>query len=209
MKEKFTHKLILDLGYKLPNTTSTKKRKYGIYSCSSCGANVERRQDNIVRYRTIACELCKHWVKHSSVPDLASKWQSMLQRCFNPNIKNYINYGARGIKVCKKWKKSYIDFETWALNNGYEKGLTIDRIDNDGNYKPSNCRFTTMSVQTINKRHVVGISGVKGVTYHNQNKSWTARISIDGVSVHSNGHATIESAKRAYDVLSKRREDAS
>lgn len=79
-------------------------------------------------------------------------WQAMIQRCENPNDKYYKNYGGRGIKVCPEWKKDFTTFMTWALANGYEKGLSIDRINNDGNYESENCRFVPMARQSRNTR---------------------------------------------------------
>lgn len=77
----------------------------------------------------------------------------MIQRCENPNQSQYKNYGGRGIKVCKKWRKDFVAFRKWALKHGYKKGLTIDRINNDGNYEPKNCRFVTAKEQQRNKRN--------------------------------------------------------
>lgn len=75
------------------------------------------------------------------------------QRCYNPKAKEYKNYGYRGIKVCDEWLKSYPSaFYEWALDNGYKEGLTLDRINNDGNYEPSNCRWTTWKIQNYNRR---------------------------------------------------------
>jgi hypothetical protein len=81
----------------------------------------------------------------------------MRQRCSNPNNLKFKNYGNRGIKVCKLWNKSFQNFRMWALKNGYKKGLTIDRINVDGNYEPSNCRWVTNKIQQNNRRnnHVV------------------------------------------------------
>ncbi|WAX23877.1 HNH endonuclease [Latilactobacillus phage TMW 1.1397 P1] len=77
----------------------------------------------------------------------------MKQRCNNPKVKGYKNWGGRGILVCDEWKDSFYSFYLWATNNGYNHGLTIDRIDVDGNYEPSNCRWVTMKVQANNKRN--------------------------------------------------------
>lgn len=75
-------------------------------------------------------------------------------RCYNPHEPAYANYGGRGITMCNEWRDSYLAFRDWAFANGYEpnKGLSIDRIDVNGNYEPSNCRFVTRDAQANNKR---------------------------------------------------------
>lgn len=75
----------------------------------------------------------------------------MLARCEDQNVREYKNYGARGISVCGEWH-NYESFKTWALNNGYEKTLTLDRIDVNGNYNRDNCRWVTQKVQANNTR---------------------------------------------------------
>ena len=72
----------------------------------------------------------------------------MKQRCSNSNLPEFKYYGARGIKVCDEWF-TFVPFELWALTNGYINNLTIDRIDNDGNYEPNNCQWITRSENTI------------------------------------------------------------
>ena len=83
---------------------------------------------------------------------LYRKWVKMKDRCYNPKNKSYIHYGARGIKICEDWLHSYDSFMKWALNNGYNKSLSIDRIDNNGNYEPNNCRWVDKKTQAKNKR---------------------------------------------------------
>lgn len=78
-------------------------------------------------------------------------WRTMKQRCYNPNRDCYKRYGGRGITVCDEWKNSSHAFYDWALSNGYRDDLTLDRINNDGNYCPDNCRWATRKVQAQNK----------------------------------------------------------
>lgn len=76
---------------------------------------------------------------------------NMKTRCYNPNSLSYYRYGGRGIKICDEWKDNFLAFALWALDNGYRDDLTIDRIDNDGDYEPSNCHFVTYTEQANNR----------------------------------------------------------
>lgn len=89
-------------------------------------------------------------------------WKTMQDRCYNPKCVSYKNYGARGISVCDEWRNDRAAFCRWALANGYKEGLSIDRIDNDGDYSPENCRWVTRSVQNANRRKTA-YSGVRKV----------------------------------------------
>ncbi len=79
-------------------------------------------------------------------------WQTMKQRCSNSKANGYKYYGGRGISVCKEWENNPGAFIKWAQNNGYKNGLQIDRIDNDKNYCPENCRFVTHRENSLNRR---------------------------------------------------------
>lgn len=135
------------------------ENKKSFWRClCDCGNHTIVRSDCLKsgtgRPCTLSCG-CYNREKKSSYIDDRSKeklyrvYYGILERCNNPNATAYKHYGARGIKCLFG---GYPQFKSWALSNGYKEGLTIDRIDNNGNYEPSNCRWVTQAVQNTNKR---------------------------------------------------------
>ena len=107
----------------------------------SCGCLAKQR------LKTLAV---KHNMSHTRIYRI---WKTLRKRCNNPNDTNYKYYGKRGISVCKDWDNDFMSFYNWAMQNGYEDNLTIDRIDNNGNYEPGNCRWVDMKTQNSNNRN--------------------------------------------------------
>ena len=87
-------------------------------------------------------------------------YNNIKSRCYNKNSQAYLRYGARGITVCEEWRNDFTKFYDWSMKNGYQENLTIDRIDNNGNYEPSNCRWVTVKTQSNNrsKNHLVSLN---------------------------------------------------
>lgn len=102
---------------------------------TSCGCNVKRR---------------KTATKKDS---LYRRWSAMKRRCSNPEAADYKYYGGKGVSICDEWKDFEV-FKEWAVRNGWDESLTIDRKDSNGNYEPNNCRWTTMQTQNRNKPHL-------------------------------------------------------
>lgn len=103
-------------------------------------------------------------------------WCGMKKRCTNPKSNRFKNYGGRGITICEEWKNDFQAFYDWSMSHGYTDELTIDRIDVNGNYEPSNCRWVNNKVQANNR------TNNKIITYNGESHTLTQWSEITGIS---------------------------
>lgn len=150
----------------------------------SCGC-IKRKQDEV--------NLAKNHRHKMSGTRIYSEWQGMKSRCYNKGSARYADWGGRGIEVCEQWRNSFESFYTWAMANGYQDNLTIDRIDNNGNYCPENCRWVGQQEQCRNRRSNINI------TIGNSTRTlmeWCEIFQVDYTNVnaryHRNKNATID-----------------
>lgn len=127
------------------NIVSINKKNFMSGSSMSCGCAVS--EANSRRLKT-------HGDRKSR---LYNTWCNIKSRCYNPNNQDFARYGGRGISMFGPWKNNYSIFMEWAIKNGYDDSLSIDRIDVDGDYCPDNCRWVDMAVQANNRSNTIYI----------------------------------------------------
>lgn len=141
------------------------------YLCKcECGNECVVRKNELVNKKIFSCgcyrkeQAYKATFKKEKITKsrLYRIWSNIKRRCYNPSSEAYCNYGMRGISMCREWISSPLTFYNWAIKSGYKEGLSIDRINNSGNYEPSNCRWVNAKTQSNNRRnnHLITYNGI-------------------------------------------------
>ena len=152
------------------NETITTTGRLRSGTTQSCGC---------IRKEKLVLRSKKHGCSHSRIDRI---YNNMKSRCFNPKFIEYNLYGGRGITVCDEWKNDSTKFFRWAMENGYSDDLTLDRIDSNGNYEPSNCRWMTLKEQQNNRRNN------RLITYNGKTQTaakWADEVNISQKTLHS------------------------
>lgn len=145
----------------------SKRKRKSMWLCRcDCGKQKHCESYQLRNGKTVSCgcrRIDRPHITHGKTnTTIYRKWQSMKARCGNPNTPHYSYYGGRGIRVCEEWENDFSAFYKWSVENGYKDGLSLDRIDFNGNYEPGNCRWVELKMQQRNKRDTVFVS-VEGV----------------------------------------------
>ena len=197
--------LIEDLGMMYPTEKSKRKYRFGLYKCF-CGNKFKVQIAMVKNKNTNSCGcLQKQRIKESNTTHgqvshrLYYVWYEMIQRCNNLKHKDYVNYGARGIKVCNRWLNVANFIED--MYPSYQEGQSIDRKENDKGYSPDNCRWVNSTVQNRNKRKIQSNnkSGYKGVSWHKASNKWSSQITVKGKKIYLGVFNEINKAIKAYD----------
>ena len=189
--------LIEDLGMIYATEKSKSKYRFGIYKCGFCGNNFKALVHHIKGGHTQSCGCLnrKHNLSHTKIYKI---WSDIKSRTLNPQHKQYNDYGGRGITICDEWLDVQ-NFYNWAMENGYSDELSIDRINNDGNYEPSNCRWTTQTIQNRNQRiQKNNKTGYKGVSFVKSKNKYTTYICVNKKNKCLGYFSTAEDGAVAY-----------
>jgi len=194
-----TPKLIGETYMKYPTETSQQRYRYGLYECQYCGKEFEVITRDTKKGHTKSCGCQKGGITHGLRNNkFYMTWKNMMGRCYNLKNKHYQSYGGRGISVCIDWQ-DLANFISWAEST-YIEGMTMDRINNDGNYEPTNIRWSDKTTQAINQRIMKNNkSGYVGIYYYKKYNTWGANIRINKILKQIGSFKTIEEAVQARD----------
>jgi len=168
------------------------------FKCPFCSEFFKTRISDAKNFKATKCRKCAVGLNKTDkdTKRIQSIRKGMVQRCYNPNRKDFLHYGARGISICNMWKKNSKAFVKWALSNGYKEGLTIERVDVDGNYEPSNCTWIAKAKQVENKRD---LRKYKYLGVYPHSNGFVAKISVNSRQTHIGWHKTEKEAALARD----------
>ena len=196
MQELQKPRLIQDLEIK------NSKHIYGIFECPMCKKLFKTRKTNIKNGTSTKCKSCAKTKHNLTSHNIYRTWSGIKTRVFNKKHKNFINYGAKGITICDEWKNDFIAFYDWSMKNGYKEQLSIDRIDVNGNYEPSNCRWVSRDIQQQNTRKLSlkNTTGYRGIVFKKKSNNFVSKISVNNKRIHIGCFDTALEAAKAYDT---------
>lgn len=192
--------IIKDLGIEL--TKSGHKKRFVLARCD-CGNTFKVALNSIKTGNTRSCGCYINRKPTLTSHPAYNLLKDIKSRCYNENREYYYLYGGAGIIVCDEWKYNSKSFLEWCDNNGYKRGLYIDRINPKGNYEPSNCRFVDAYINSVNTRllSINNKSGFRGVSKHvyKNNVKWRSRIAVKNKKISLGVYNTKIEAANAYD----------
>ncbi len=195
-----TPRLIKDLGMRFATEKSNRKHRYGLYECQYCNKEFEARTTHIKREHIKSCGCLRGDAYGLTSHRFYGTWRQMVDRCTNPKIKAYKDYGGRGISVCEEWL-DVRNFITWAEKTYPNiEGVSLDRIDNDKGYSPENCTWSDKTTQCINQRiRKDNKSGYVGVGFNKSKGKWEASLKLNNIYKYIGSFHTIKEAVQARD----------
>lgn len=203
-----------DLGMLYPRDDSPRKYRFFLVICPHCNKEFKTQARFYKKGTLASCRKCSSGIRDKSIyhrkhglsdSPLYAVWAGIKDRCNNKNNIGYVNYGGRGISVCQEWSGDFKKFHDWSMSQGYMKGLDIDRIDNNGDYKPSNCRYVSRFVNMSNTRHFrkTNTTGFRGVFRYGKTKRFYSKIQMNGSQINLGVSDTAEQASKVYEHARK------
>lgn len=196
--------ILEDLGMEFPSELSNQKKRFALFICPYCSNSFRSEVTSVKKLRATKCKSCSIRISKTVHGDKGTKlhncWLGLRDRCFNPNNISWSNYGKRGITVCPEWD-TYLIFKEWALANGFQENLSIDRIDNNKGYSPDNCRWVDRCTQSQNTRllSISNTTGYRGVWP--EYSKYCASITVNKITYRLGTFESPKEAAKAYDTF--------